>query len=185
MANIASYLNDIADAVQGEDVRWSIHDGIQAINNEVVSTTAKVTADTNSAQAYAATASQKATAAQTAATQAQNAQTAAAQSATSAQTSATQAGQYYQNITGMDLEAAISLGEELAKSHSITTTLTDSSGNVIVDSSGNVIVTKTMFVEMSAFNKLQETVTNILKDINANSIILNRLQIHAILDSGC
>lgn len=34
MADIKKYLDDIAKAERGEDVRWSIHDGIQAINDE-------------------------------------------------------------------------------------------------------------------------------------------------------
>lgn len=36
MANIQQYLDNIAKAEQGEDVRWSIHNGIDAINKEVV-----------------------------------------------------------------------------------------------------------------------------------------------------
>lgn len=39
MANILTYLNNILTAVYGKNVRQSIHDGIEAINTEVVSTT--------------------------------------------------------------------------------------------------------------------------------------------------
>ena len=41
MANIATYLNDIKNAIFGKEVRGSIHDGIKAINDEVESTTAR------------------------------------------------------------------------------------------------------------------------------------------------
>lgn len=41
MANIASYLNDIKNAIFGKEVRGSIHDGIKVINDEVESTTAR------------------------------------------------------------------------------------------------------------------------------------------------
>lgn len=39
MANIQEYLNKIKNAIFGKDVRSSIHDGIDAINNEVISNT--------------------------------------------------------------------------------------------------------------------------------------------------
>lgn len=39
MANIREYLNNIKNAIFGKDVRSSIHDGINAINNEVISNT--------------------------------------------------------------------------------------------------------------------------------------------------
>lgn len=39
MANISGYLENILKAIFGKDVRQSIHDGIQAINNEVVENT--------------------------------------------------------------------------------------------------------------------------------------------------
>ena len=39
MADIKVYLNNIKDAIFGKDVRGSIHDGIDAINNEVENTT--------------------------------------------------------------------------------------------------------------------------------------------------
>jgi hypothetical protein len=39
MANIQEYLNNIKNAIFGKDVRSSIHDGINAINNEVISNT--------------------------------------------------------------------------------------------------------------------------------------------------
>lgn len=36
MANITKYLNDILNAVFGKDVRQSIHDGIEKINEDVI-----------------------------------------------------------------------------------------------------------------------------------------------------
>lgn len=39
MADIQQYLDQIAKAEAGEDVRWSIHDSIEKINQEVVETT--------------------------------------------------------------------------------------------------------------------------------------------------
>lgn len=39
MANITTYLKNILSAVYGKDVRQSIHDGIEEINNEVEETT--------------------------------------------------------------------------------------------------------------------------------------------------
>ena len=41
MANIKTHLNNIKGALYGNDVRGSIHDGIDAINNEVESTTGR------------------------------------------------------------------------------------------------------------------------------------------------
>ena len=41
MANVKSYLNNIKNAVFGSEVRGSIHDGIEAINNEVEDTTSR------------------------------------------------------------------------------------------------------------------------------------------------
>ena len=41
MANIKQYLDNIKNAIFGKDVRSSIHDGIEAINNEVVDNTDK------------------------------------------------------------------------------------------------------------------------------------------------
>ena len=41
MANIATYLNNIKNAVFGKEVRGSIHDGIKAMNEEVESTTSR------------------------------------------------------------------------------------------------------------------------------------------------
>ena len=41
MANIKNELNNIKNALYGKDVRSSIHNGIDAINNEVESTTGR------------------------------------------------------------------------------------------------------------------------------------------------
>lgn len=41
MANIATYLNNIKNAIFGKEVRGSIHDGIKAMNEEVESTTSR------------------------------------------------------------------------------------------------------------------------------------------------
>lgn len=73
MANIQQYLDNIANAEKGEDVRWSIHDGIEAINNEVVENTTastnavtQATAASTAAQQSAASAAESAEAANTA-----------------------------------------------------------------------------------------------------------------------
>lgn len=39
MANIKQYLDNILSAILGKDVRQSIHDGIEKINNEVIENT--------------------------------------------------------------------------------------------------------------------------------------------------
>ena len=41
MADIKTHLNNIKGALYGKDVRGSIHDGIDAINKEVESTTGR------------------------------------------------------------------------------------------------------------------------------------------------
>lgn len=70
MADIQQYLDNIANAEKGEDVRWSIHDGIEAINNEVVANTtasnnavAQATAASTASQQSAASAAESAEAA--------------------------------------------------------------------------------------------------------------------------
>lgn len=90
MADIQQYLDAIADAEKGEDVRWSIHDGIKAINDDVVAFESSV--DTKIAT-IESTASQ-------AVTDAQNASTAAQNSANSAQAAANTAEQMASDIAG-------------------------------------------------------------------------------------
>ena len=82
MANIDTYLANILQAVYGEEVRGSIHDAIDEINNEVITATntantAKTTATdaSNSAAASASAASASETAAQAAQTAAEAAET--------------------------------------------------------------------------------------------------------------
>lgn len=75
MANISNYLAQILAAVYGEEVRGSIHDAIEAINNEVIT-------NTNTANAAATSAG----ASQVAAEAAQAAAEAAQSSASSSET---------------------------------------------------------------------------------------------------
>lgn len=102
MASIAQYLAAIMNAVYGEEVRGSIHDAIDAINNEVITATntantAKTTATdaANSAASSAASATASETSAQAAQTAAEAAEarneanvTAAEQAARDAQSRA-------------------------------------------------------------------------------------------------
>ena len=91
MANISNYLKQILTARYGKDVRQSIHDGIEAINNEVAADKAEIVESKNLA---ATSASEAALSAQNAANSANTATvkaTAAANSETNAKTSETNA----------------------------------------------------------------------------------------------
>lgn len=72
MANIQSYLDAIANAEKGEDVRWSIHDAIEAINTDVNTAVTKSNQASTSAANSANAASQSAASAQSAANSAAN-----------------------------------------------------------------------------------------------------------------
>ena len=75
MANIIQYLQDIMSARYGKDVRQSIHDAIEEINNVNEANIGTVQAIADTAQGYASDAQQSATSAQTAQTGAETAQT--------------------------------------------------------------------------------------------------------------
>ena len=91
MANIVNYLKNILEARFGRDVRQSIHDGIEAINNEVVNYNDYVTEKANEVAENIATAVD----AKQAAEAASNTATGAAQVATDASTSASNAQECY------------------------------------------------------------------------------------------
>ena len=95
MAAIDTYLQDIVDAVYGEEVRWSIHDAISAMNVESTTAEAAAISAQNSAAAKASEASTSATN--------------AAASATSAAASAAEAEQYAQG--GLVYQATISFSQ--------------------------------------------------------------------------
>lgn len=73
MADIQQYLDQIAKAEQGEDVRWSIHDSIEKINQEVVIATSTANASKTAAENAATRAEQAAAEANTATESVENA----------------------------------------------------------------------------------------------------------------
>lgn len=73
MADIQQYLDRIANAQKGEDVRWSIHDSIEKINQEVGIATSTANASKTAAENAATIAEQAAAAANTAAGSVENA----------------------------------------------------------------------------------------------------------------
>lgn len=73
MADIQQYLDQIAKAEAGEDVRWSIHDSIEKINQDVVIATNTANASKTAAENAATIAEQAAAEANTAAGSVENA----------------------------------------------------------------------------------------------------------------
>lgn len=85
MAAIDTYLQDIVDAVYGEEVRWSIHDAISAMNTESTAAEAAAISAQNSATAKATEAAGSAQAASQSASSANTSAQAAAESAREAE----------------------------------------------------------------------------------------------------
>ena len=102
MAAIDTYLQDIVDAVYGEEVRWSIHDAISAMNVESTAAEAAAISARNSATAKA---TEAAGSAQSASQSASSANT----SAQAAAASAREAEQYAQG--GLEYQATISFSQ--------------------------------------------------------------------------
>ena len=96
MADIEQYLREILQAVYGEEVRGSIHDAIEAMNNDIYDNTVEV-------KGYAESAKQSATnseaSAQRAATSASSASTSASQASSSASSASTSASQASSSAT--------------------------------------------------------------------------------------
>lgn len=206
MANINQYLAAIMSATYGEEVRGSIHDAIEAMNEE--SSDAKSAAETaqDSAQASATAAANSATAASNAKTAAQNAQSAAesanseaqtaktdAQSAkTAAQTAATNAGTSATNAASSAASAlesknsvddkvadVMSMKSNLMKFHAVYDPLFDSSGNEILDSSGNPIYGQVLYADVSDVIALQNQVNALITYCNllTSEFLLNRIEV--------
>lgn len=91
MANINAYLSDILAAVYGEEVRGSIHDALEAINNESTQAREAAIGARNSASSYAEQAAESAESANGLAAQAVNSANAAGGYSSQAGLSAAQA----------------------------------------------------------------------------------------------
>ena len=120
MANVRQYLQDILDAIYGEEVRGSIHDAIEAMNEESTNAEAVAISSRDSAKHSAEAAEESATeaaasetAAKTSETNAKASETAAKASETAAKASETAAKRSENNAS--DSEDAAYESEQTAK----------------------------------------------------------------------
>lgn len=160
MASIETYLAEIRNAILGEEVRGSIINAIDAINEEAVSLIPT---------------KQDIEDAKTAAMTAVNAETEMRSTMNSLQTKLTDVLAFKETFNSQ-MSEIFAARQNMLTEHSVEDLLLDSSGNSVSDNSGKDIVGRVVFAEAGAVAALINRVSRLEKQIST-------LTKHLLLDS--